>query len=73
MIEQIKKYIKEIGLVTLFGALIASITWIVNLNRDITELKSSKLDESKTRFLIQLELSDIKTKLRDVENYLLNH
>ena len=74
------KNIKDIGLVTAFGIIVACITWIVNLNRDIADLKgkiisieSTKIDESRAIFISKLESADQKNAIRDLQNYLLNH
>ena len=71
------KNIKEISLGTLFTALVVSITFIVNLNRDIAEAKANieklekeKFDESKTRFIVQQEISEMKGDVRDIKNWI---
>jgi hypothetical protein len=63
----ILKYIKELGLGTLFLALVAVITWVVNLNNTIERLEREKFDESKTRFIVQQEVSEMKGDLRDIK------
>lgn len=75
----LKENIKNIGLVTAFGIIIASITWIVNLNRDISdlkntivELKSTKIDEARAIFIFKLENADQKNEIKDLWKYLLN-
>ena len=74
------KNIKNIGLISAFGIIVACITWIVNLNRDIADLKgkiisieSTKIDESRAIFIFKLESADQKNAIRDLQNYLLNH
>ena len=49
------------------GLLITVIVWKTNIERDIKD----KIDEAKARFLIQLEISDMKTDVRDIKNFLM--
>ncbi len=74
------KNIKNIGLITLFGILVACITWVVDLkweikelNEKIVELNSSKIDESRAIFIYRIESADQKNAIKDLQNYLLNH
>jgi regulatory protein YycH of two-component signal transduction system YycFG len=68
----IKQHIKDIGLYTSLVLLVGAITWIVNLNRDIADLKQQKLSEKETRFLIQQEVSEMKSDVRDIKNWIMN-
>ena len=71
--------IKNIGLITAFGIIVSCITWIVNLNRDISDLKekivglnSTKIDESRAIFIYRIESADQKNEIKDLWKYLLN-
>lgn len=87
MIEWVKN-IKNISLITLLVTTIGLITWIINLNSNITiikakyeELKDQKLDEAKTRFLIDLGLGemrsstiqDLQSRVKYLEQLQMNH
>ena len=53
------KNIKNIGLITLFLALVTSITWVVNLNRDIIDLKKNQITKEDVRIIIQEEVKQL--------------
>ena len=53
------KYIREVGIVTLLGALITSIVWITNLNRDIADLKKNQVTKEEVRLIMQEEVKQL--------------
>ena len=53
------KNIKDIGLITLLGALITSVTWVVTLNRDIADLKKNQITKEDVRTIIQEEVKQL--------------
>lgn len=65
IIEEIKKY----GIIATILLLITAITLVVNLLRDIKELKEKTLTEKQIREIVQQETKELEF----IKEYLINH
>jgi len=65
VIEEIKKY----GIIATILLLITAITLVVNLLRDIKELKEKTLTEKQIREIVQQETKELEF----IKEYLINH
>ena len=61
MSELFKKYLNEIGIAGIIGAIIIATTFVVNMKNDVDQLKSNSFTPEKVRQVVIQTLKDYQT------------